>query len=241
MGRYDKIRVHNGSTWVQPGRMYVYNGSGWVDFGANDSYNTQTMYAHNGTGWVRQTLNRSDFTTYDASSDKFVNYTGTSTALSVTSGTLTVSTRRHHVAWTAYLNGMMQTDTAWWWAGTSTNNDGTEDWHEYSWSGGMWIHRIRLRATSSTQLNTTPHTALISFRNANGTWTSESSYSIGSGYTTANVWGAYFTLNAQSSAGYTALRMRYFNNSTYKVALQSTRIGMYDLQTGTITNGTNWI
>ncbi len=240
MGRYDKIAV-NDSGWKTPTQAYVWNGSSWVDYGADSSYSTSDISVWNGSSWIRMTLNRSDFTTYNASSDKFVNYTGTSTALSVTSGTITVSTRRHHAAWSAYLNGMMQTNTASWWAGTSTNNDGTEDWHEYSWSGGMWIHRIRLRATSSSLVNTTPHTALISFRNASGTWTSESSYSIGSGYTTANVWGAYFTLNAQSSAGYTALKMRYFNNTTYKVATQSTRIGMYDLQTGTITNGTNWI
>lgn len=58
MGRYDKIRCWNGSSWVQPSQMYVWNGSSWVDFGTNDSDNTRTMYAWDGSSWVRRTLNR---------------------------------------------------------------------------------------------------------------------------------------------------------------------------------------
>ena len=58
MGRYDKIRCWNGSSWVQPTQMYVWNGSSWVDYGTNDSSNTKEMYAWNGSSWVRQTLNR---------------------------------------------------------------------------------------------------------------------------------------------------------------------------------------
>lgn len=58
MGRYDKIRCWDGSSWVQPSRMYVWNGSSWVDFGANDSDNTRSMYTWNGSSWVRKTLNK---------------------------------------------------------------------------------------------------------------------------------------------------------------------------------------
>ena len=57
MGRYDKIRCWNGSSWVQPKQMYVWNGSSWVDFGTNDSSNTRSMYTWNGSSWVRKTLN----------------------------------------------------------------------------------------------------------------------------------------------------------------------------------------
>lgn len=57
MGRYDKIRVWNGSAWKQPSRMYVWNGSSWVDFGANDSDNTRSLYVWNGS-WQRKTLNQ---------------------------------------------------------------------------------------------------------------------------------------------------------------------------------------
>lgn len=58
MGRYDKIRCWNGSSWVQPSQMYVWNGSSWVDFGTNDSDNTRTMYSWDGSSWARRTLNR---------------------------------------------------------------------------------------------------------------------------------------------------------------------------------------
>ena len=58
MGRYDKIRVFNGSSWVQPSRMYVWNGSSWVDYGTNDSDNTRSLYTYNGSSWTRKTLNK---------------------------------------------------------------------------------------------------------------------------------------------------------------------------------------
>lgn len=59
MGRYDKIRYWDGSSWVQPNQIKYWNGSSWVDLGTNDSSNTTTLNAWNGSGWVRQTLNRS--------------------------------------------------------------------------------------------------------------------------------------------------------------------------------------
>lgn len=73
MGRYDKIRVWNGSSWVQPSRMYVWNGSSWVDFGTNDSSNTRTLYVWNGSSWVRKTLNRK---TNTVTQDKYLQYNG---------------------------------------------------------------------------------------------------------------------------------------------------------------------
>lgn len=38
MGRYDKIRVYNGSSWVQPSQIYVYN-AGWKSLGTNTGDN----------------------------------------------------------------------------------------------------------------------------------------------------------------------------------------------------------
>lgn len=73
MGRYDKIRCWNGSSWVQPKQMYVWNGSSWVDFGANDSDNTRSMYTWNGSSWVRKTLNKKTTT---VAQDHYLQYSG---------------------------------------------------------------------------------------------------------------------------------------------------------------------
>lgn len=73
MGRYDKIRVWNGSSWVQPSRMYVWNGSSWVDFGENGGTNTRTLNVWNGSSWVRKTLNRRDV---QVLTDKYLQYSG---------------------------------------------------------------------------------------------------------------------------------------------------------------------
>lgn len=58
MGRYDKIRYWNGSSWVQPNQIKYWNGSSWVDLGTNDSSNTTALQVWNGSSWVRKTLNR---------------------------------------------------------------------------------------------------------------------------------------------------------------------------------------
>ena len=64
MGRYDNIKVYNGSSWVKPSEVSVWNGSSWVSLGADDSSNTNGMYVWNGSEWVRKTLNKT--TTYGA-------------------------------------------------------------------------------------------------------------------------------------------------------------------------------
>lgn len=58
MGRYDKIRYWNGSTWVQPNRVRVWTGSAWQDYGTNDSSNTNSIYVWDGSSWKRKTLNK---------------------------------------------------------------------------------------------------------------------------------------------------------------------------------------
>lgn len=60
MGRYDKIKPHNGSSYAQPTECYVHDGSSWVNFGANTDItgpSNREIYVHNGAGWVKETLN----------------------------------------------------------------------------------------------------------------------------------------------------------------------------------------
>lgn len=58
MGRYDKIKVYNGSSWVQPKRIRVRRGTSWVDLGLNTSGNDRELYVYNGTVPRRATLTR---------------------------------------------------------------------------------------------------------------------------------------------------------------------------------------
>lgn len=58
MGRYDKIKVYNGSGWVKPNRIRVYANNAWQDLGTDDSANTRALNVHNGSALVRATLNR---------------------------------------------------------------------------------------------------------------------------------------------------------------------------------------
>ena len=60
MGRYDKIKYHSGSGYVQPTECYIHDGTSWVDFGANTDIagpSNREIYVHNGTTWVKETLN----------------------------------------------------------------------------------------------------------------------------------------------------------------------------------------
>lgn len=58
MGRYDKIKVYNGSSWVKPSRIRVYANNAWQDLGTDDSSITKTLYVQNGSSLARATLNR---------------------------------------------------------------------------------------------------------------------------------------------------------------------------------------
>ena len=59
MGRYDKIKVWNGSAWVQPSRIRVRANNAWQDFGDNLSDVTKTLEVKHDNQWKRCTLNRS--------------------------------------------------------------------------------------------------------------------------------------------------------------------------------------
>ena len=58
MGRYDKIKVYNGSSWVKPSRIRVFANNAWQDLGTDDSSITKTLYVQNGSSLARATLNR---------------------------------------------------------------------------------------------------------------------------------------------------------------------------------------
>lgn len=73
MGRYDKIRYWNGSSWVQPNEVKYWNGSNWVSLGTNNSYETKSMQVWNGSAWVRKTLNRTD---HWVPQDHYLQYSG---------------------------------------------------------------------------------------------------------------------------------------------------------------------
>ena len=59
MGRYDRIKVYNNGSWVQPNQIRVYN-NGWQDLGTNNSYSTKTLQVREGNEFKRATLNRRD-------------------------------------------------------------------------------------------------------------------------------------------------------------------------------------
>ena len=62
MGRYDKIKVYNSGSFVQPNRIRVYN-NGWQDLGTDDSANTQTLAVRHNGEFKRATLNKKTTTT----------------------------------------------------------------------------------------------------------------------------------------------------------------------------------
>ena len=59
MGRYDKIKIWDGSAWVQPSRIRVWSNNAWQDFGDNESAITKTLEVRHNNAWHRCTLNRS--------------------------------------------------------------------------------------------------------------------------------------------------------------------------------------
>lgn len=64
MGRYDKIKVYNGSNFVKPSRIRVYRDGAWRDLGLDDSSNTAPMYVRKNNAFIRATLNKQINTHY---------------------------------------------------------------------------------------------------------------------------------------------------------------------------------
>lgn len=59
MGRYDKIKVYNGSAWVKPTHLRIYNGSSYTDLGKDDSDNKTPLHVYDANGNLqRVTLNK---------------------------------------------------------------------------------------------------------------------------------------------------------------------------------------
>lgn len=62
MGRYDKIKVYNGTEFVKPNRIRVFDGAVWQDLGPDDSAFKKSMYVRQGTKNKRITLNKNEVT-----------------------------------------------------------------------------------------------------------------------------------------------------------------------------------
>lgn len=241
MGRYDKVKYWNGSAWAKPSQVKVWNGTSWVDYGADASNNTNSMIVWDGTAWIRKTLNRSDYSIYNTAAQVLpIGSFGTAVALSLSAGGYTVSTRRHYAGWTSYLWNMLTNVASNWWCGTSANNDSTEDWIQFEWTTPQWIQSVQFRASATTYWSAVPVRVEASFRNANGTWTGETTYTC-TRATGSGAWNGPFTFNMQTPAGYTGVKVRFLNNATYKNILQPPRIGTVYLYLGTISTGTNWV
>lgn len=58
MGRYDKIKVYNNGSFVQPKRIRVWNNGSWLDLGSNDSDNKRSLYVYKNGIKKRATLNK---------------------------------------------------------------------------------------------------------------------------------------------------------------------------------------
>ena len=58
MGRYDKIKVYNGTEFVKPKRIRVFDGSVWQDLGPDDSDFKKSMYIRHENTNKRITLNK---------------------------------------------------------------------------------------------------------------------------------------------------------------------------------------
>lgn len=67
MGRYDKIKVYNGSEFKQPKRIRAYDGKSFIDLGTNDSDFTRSLYVVDANKAIKRiTLNK-----------KIITHTGT--------------------------------------------------------------------------------------------------------------------------------------------------------------------
>lgn len=259
--RYSKISPRT-TGWVSTSEILYHNGSGWVSLGDINGGGAggREMYVHNGSGWVKATTLPSVVTTYNAAvkvlgqqgaGETTGTFSTTSDALTLVStntpacGVITASTRRYHVAWISPLRLMLDkvvSTASYGWAGTNVNNDSTEDWHQFEWTNPMWIHAFRFATANSSLWNNAAHRVEISFKNANGTWTAEQTYTVAASvYTAINTWANdYFWLNVQVPAGYYGIKLRYLNNTTYHAGAQTTRMGEIELWLGTITNTTVW-
>ena len=58
MGRYDKIKVYNGTEFVKPNRIRVFDGEVWQDLGTDDSDFKKSMYVRHDNQNKRITLNK---------------------------------------------------------------------------------------------------------------------------------------------------------------------------------------
>ena len=58
MGRYDKIKVYNGTEFVKPNRIRVFDGEVWQDLGTDNSDFTKSLRVQHEGAFKRSTLNK---------------------------------------------------------------------------------------------------------------------------------------------------------------------------------------
>ena len=259
--RYSKVLPRT-TGWISTSEILYHNGSGWVTLGDvnGNGASGREMYVHNGSGWVKATTLPSVVTTYNSAvkvlgvqgaGETTGTFSTSSTALTLTStntpacGVITAATLRYHAAWESPLAQMLDKTlggSSYGWAGTNVNIDNTEDWHTFEWTTPMWIDKFRFATADTSLWDNAVHRVEVSYKLANGTWTSEETKTIATNsYTAANTWSSnYFTLTKQVPGGYLGVKFRYLNNTTYHVGAQTTRMGEVELWLGTITNTTVW-
>ena len=75
-GRYDNIKVHDGTGFKNVQQVKVYDGTSWVDYGAKDSYNDKKICANSGFGFKCFTYVREDVSIpnyIEVGKDKYIN------------------------------------------------------------------------------------------------------------------------------------------------------------------------
>ena len=157
MGRYDKIKTWNGSSWVQPTQIKVWNGSSYTDYGTNDSNNTNSIYTWNGSEWKRMTLNKKVTQTgTNYGFNQWINMwpnsgwpenNGTSFAQGDFNCTVPAGYDSWG-SWSCYLVGDFGSSN--WWSGSRYE---ANTWYSWYWrrpNKPFWIHNIGARTTTGS-------------------------------------------------------------------------------------------
>lgn len=157
MGRYDKIKTWNGSSWVQPTQIKVWNGSSYTDYGANDSDNTNSIYTWDGSTWQRMTLNKKVTQTgtnygFGGWVNMWPQYVWSeSNGTYFAYGDFNCTVPAGFATWQAYSSYLVgDFGTGSWWAGSQYQ---ANVWYNFYWrrpNKPFWIHNIGARSTTGS-------------------------------------------------------------------------------------------
>lgn len=236
MGRYDKIKTWNGSSWVQPKQIKVWNGSSYVDYGANDSDNTKPIYTWNGSSWVRVSLNkvvRQTSTNYTFDSWTTVWPTSgwpENNGTYFSQGIHNCTVPAGYSSWGAYSCYLVgDFGTACWWAGSgSTSNK----WYNWYWrrTTPFWVHNLVMRTANSSYYYAQPSKCEF--------WAGDKVTYIGAySFTNAgakNTWFYTTGIDYKPNGGITSFCMTCYDGSGWKVNnSQAMRMGAFRYEGGT--------